>query len=137
MQAVNCKRLPTTFSNNDTSGQKTAADAARLFNVHLSTVSRFLQRKQGSLTGFTVRELLSQISYDPAHMVKFSAAVLVVFFYVQITSPISWYPPSELNKTATDRLQFLDHTSQKIASIEFIEEVRKWGRHQLLGLPPY
>ena len=27
-----------------TSGQKTAADAARLFNIHPSTVSRFLQR---------------------------------------------------------------------------------------------
>ena len=29
-----------------TSGQKTAADAARLFNVHPSTVSRFLQRSK-------------------------------------------------------------------------------------------
>ncbi len=31
-----------------TSGQKTAADAARLFNIHPSTVSRFLQRKKDS-----------------------------------------------------------------------------------------
>ncbi len=29
-----------------TSGQKTAADAARLFNIHPSTVSRFLQRSK-------------------------------------------------------------------------------------------
>ena len=31
-----------------TSGQKTAADAARLFNIHPSTVSRFLQRSKES-----------------------------------------------------------------------------------------
>lgn len=31
-----------------TSGQKTAADAARLFNVHPSTVSRLLQRAKGA-----------------------------------------------------------------------------------------
>jgi DNA invertase Pin-like site-specific DNA recombinase len=33
-----------------TSGQKTAADAARLFNIHPCTVSRFLQRSKGVTT---------------------------------------------------------------------------------------
>ena len=36
------------------SGQKTAADAARLFNVHPATVSRLLQGAKGGLTGFYV-----------------------------------------------------------------------------------
>lgn len=54
-------------------------------------------------------------------MVTFPAAVLAGFFYIQITSPISWYPPSELNKTTTERLKFLDRSSQKLASIELID----------------
>ena len=32
-----------------TSGQKTAASAARLFNVHPSTVSQLLQRQEGKI----------------------------------------------------------------------------------------
>jgi DNA invertase Pin-like site-specific DNA recombinase len=35
------------------SGQKTAADAARLFNVYPSTVSRILKREKNPQTGFT------------------------------------------------------------------------------------
>lgn len=45
------------------SGQKTAADAARLFNVHPATVSRLLQSAQGILTGFYV-PLLPKPHYD-------------------------------------------------------------------------
>jgi tetratricopeptide (TPR) repeat protein len=54
-------------------------------------------------------------------MVTFPAAVLAGFFYVQITSPVSWYPPSELSKTSTEKLRFLGGSSQKLSSIEFID----------------
>jgi DNA invertase Pin-like site-specific DNA recombinase len=35
------------------SGQKNAADTARLFNVHPAVISRFLQRSKNYLTGFS------------------------------------------------------------------------------------
>ncbi|TKD37245.1 tetratricopeptide repeat protein [Azotobacter chroococcum] len=68
-------------------------------------------------------------------MVTFPAAVLIGFFYVQITSPVSWYPPSELNKTSMERLQFLDRSSQKLASIEFID-ASNLAKSQTIGSVP-
>ena len=53
-------------------------------------------------------------------MVTFPALVLAGFFYIQITAPLSWYPPSELEKTSVERLQFLGRSPAKLrtASIE-------------------
>jgi tetratricopeptide (TPR) repeat protein len=60
-------------------------------------------------------------------MVIFPALVLAGFFYVQITNPLSWYPPSELNKTSVERLQFLRNSSPKLLSVEVLsaDENRK------------
>lgn len=69
-------------------------------------------------------------------MVTFPAAVLIGFFYVQITSPVSWYPPSELNKTSMERLQFLDRSSQRLTSVEFID-ASNLSKSQTVGsIPP-
>jgi tetratricopeptide (TPR) repeat protein len=54
-------------------------------------------------------------------MVTFPAAVLAGFFYIQITAPLSWYPPSELDKASTKHLQFLDKSSQKLISVEMLD----------------
>jgi hypothetical protein len=44
-------------------------------------------------------------------MVTFPTLVLVGFFYVQLTDPVSWYPPGELNKTSIEHLNFLKQKS--------------------------
>lgn len=60
-------------------------------------------------------------------MVIFPALVLGGFFYVQISNPLSWYPPSELDKTSVERLQFLGSSSPRLLSVEVLsaDENRK------------
>lgn len=60
-------------------------------------------------------------------MVIFPALVLGGFFYVQISNPLSWYPPSELDKTSVERLQFLGNSSPRLLSVEVLsaDENRK------------
>lgn len=41
-------------------------------------------------------------------MVTFPAFVLAGFFYVQLTNPLSWYPPSEISKANSEQLDYLD-----------------------------
>ncbi|PPD18958.1 MAG: hypothetical protein CTY24_12045 [Methylobacter sp.] len=53
-------------------------------------------------------------------MVIFPALVLAGFFYVQIQNPLSWYPPSELDKTTVERLQFLGSSSPRLLSVEVL-----------------
>ncbi len=47
-------------------------------------------------------------------MVTFPLLILVGFFYVQLTAPLSWYPPSELNKASLSHLEMLKQTSNKV-----------------------
>jgi len=58
-------------------------------------------------------------------MVIFPALVLAGFFFVQITNPLSWYPPSELDKTSVERLQFLGNSSPKLLSFEVLSANEK------------
>jgi tetratricopeptide (TPR) repeat protein len=60
-------------------------------------------------------------------MVIFPALVLAGFFYVQISNPLSWYPPSELDKTSVERLQFLGGSSPKLLSFEFLSGEKEGG----------
>jgi len=68
-------------------------------------------------------------------MVTFPAAVLAGFFYIQITAPLSWYPPSELNKTTTEHLQFLDKVSQKLISVEMLDNANLTKSKTVGGTP--
>ena len=68
-------------------------------------------------------------------MVTFPAAVLAGFFYIQITAPLSWYPPSELNKTSKEHLQFLDKTSQKLISVEMLDTANLTQSKTIGGTP--
>jgi len=58
-------------------------------------------------------------------LVTFPALVLIGFFYVQLTDPVSWYPPSELNKTSIEHLNFLKQKSvvAKEKSLQVANEV--------------
>lgn len=55
-------------------------------------------------------------------MVTFPALVLGGFFYIQITNPLSWYPPSELDRTTIERLQLLYGPGTKFLSTELLSE---------------
>ena len=54
-------------------------------------------------------------------MVTFPALVLAGFFYVQLTAPLSWYPPSELQQASSDHLSFLDYRDKFIEIAEAAE----------------
>jgi tetratricopeptide (TPR) repeat protein len=53
-------------------------------------------------------------------MVGFPTLVLAGFFYVQLTAPLSWYPPSELDKTNIEKLQFLGRQNDSLVTIELL-----------------
>lgn len=53
-------------------------------------------------------------------MVGFPTLVLAGFFYVQLTAPLSWYPPSELDKTNVERLQFLGKQNDGLVTIDLL-----------------
>jgi tetratricopeptide (TPR) repeat protein len=53
-------------------------------------------------------------------MVTFPALVLAGFFYIQITNPLSWYPPSELDRTTIERLQLLNGSGVKFLSTQLL-----------------
>ena len=55
-------------------------------------------------------------------MVAFPLLVLAGFFYVQIKNPLSWYPPSELDKTTVERLKFLDKPGERYVSLQMLSE---------------
>lgn len=55
-------------------------------------------------------------------MVTFPALVLAGFFYIQITNPLSWYPPSELDKTTIERLNFLYQSPKKLIGVQLLDE---------------
>ena len=75
-----------------------------------------------------------------AFMILFPLLVLAGFFYVQITRPLSWYPPSELAKANPELLDFLvagraqktqeasDQVKQvleQLTSVESVEEAKE------------
>jgi len=60
-------------------------------------------------------------------MVTFPALVLAGFFYIQISAPLSWYPPSELDRTSIERLQFLDYSATRLISFELLDKASKSG----------
>ncbi len=55
-------------------------------------------------------------------MVTFPALVLAGFFYVQLTAPLSWYTPSELQKASSDHLSLLDYRKKIIEIAEAAEK---------------
>jgi len=55
-------------------------------------------------------------------MVTFPALVLAGFFYIQITNPLSWYPPSELDRTTLERLQLLNGSGVNYISAQLLNE---------------
>ena len=65
-------------------------------------------------------------------MVTFPALVLSGFFYIQITNPLSWYPPIELDKTSVERLKFLDRSPEKLISVQLLDETGN-GSSKIFG----